>query len=863
MMLVKVASVGLLSIFLAACGIVDTEQAQEAIDLKTQVLEIKTTQIDPLMEEIDTLSLQIDPLEREIEQLEQQREDLYDQGRELGNEFEKEMKKRFSSLFEADEDARDAFEEEFEDQFKALQKQMKDLKDEKEDRQAEVKKQVQPLYEALEKTIKAKEAETEALAQEIQDRMSIVKDKQKALKTEQNARSKINNELKLASMALEEERMAVNDELTPLRDQRKELQRSMQDKGENEKPEVSYKEQRREKRNEIRAIQAQVKLTWEEAKDVQWGQREELRNQANADHEAKLEAINKLRSDSYAEADANDAAAGATEQLAILETQFEQNRSVYLTQLETVNAEIEQLSAANPDSSDDTGSERSAIIASLESNRSDQQTAKSTLADTPQNLTSESTKNPAYDGAVAARDAAQAALDAATNTLNGTPEKIVGISAPDQPVTEVDNPNYAGAKAAVDEAQADLDAAESNLANTPENLDGSESPNPAYGELQALITNLEAAVADYEAQLANAGEATGSNSELTAAYTKKSEYESILKEIENTYISDKQALQEKVSSGSNKVDVKNVENQIQKQIRDAENDLRKTLKQIDNDSYGGREKPESVVALESQAELLEAELREIESKEQAAHKEGEDRRNKIRKQVRDIEDLIDPLEDRQREINLEGRPIRKQKMALDKERMLVQPLGDELNEESNAIREELNDFSKKMKKEMGEFKREAKKEVEKQEKEIKEKAEDEGKGIRDRIEQEMYALEEKRDQLDDEFRKERKAKQAELEGQTDQLRMEKFQPLETAAKELDTEIEGKWEDLTVLYEQQSALTAQLKELQATVRDLDRQAEFGVLNVISGALENAEELEKQGGVGSFDAFLPDMPGGGSE
>ena len=182
-----------------------------------------------------------------------------------------------------------------------------------------------------------------------------------------------------------------------------------------------------------------MKLTWEEAKDVQWGQREELRNQANADHEAKLEAINKLRSDSYAEADANDAAAGATEQLAILETQFEQNRSVYLTQLETVNAEIEQLSTANPDSSGDGGSERSAIIASLESNRSDLETAKSTLADTPQNLTSESTKNPAYDGAVAARDAAQATLDAATNTLNGTPEKIVGISAPDQPVTEVDN----------------------------------------------------------------------------------------------------------------------------------------------------------------------------------------------------------------------------------------------------------------------------------------------------------------------------------------------------------------------------------------------------------------------------------------
>ena len=858
-MVVKVASVALLSIFLAACGIVDTEQAQEAIDLKTQVLEIKTSQIDPLMEEIDTLSQQIDPLEREIEELEKQRENLYNQGRELGNEFEKEMKNRFSSLFEADEDARQAFKEEFEAEFRALTQQMKDLEDEKENRKAEVKKQIQPLYEALEKTIKAKEAETEAAAQEIQDRWNIIKDKQKALKTEQNARSKINNELKLASMALEEERMAINDELTPLRDQRKELQRSMQDKGENEKPEVSYKEQKREKRDQIRAIQAQLKLTWEEAKDVQWGQREDLRNQANADHEAKLEAINKLRSDSYAEADANDAAAGATEQLEILETQFETNRNVYLTQLESVNAEIEQLSAGSLDSDGGSGSERSAIIASLESNRSDLETAKSTLADTPQNLTEESTKNPAYDNALAARDSAQTALDAANATLNGTPEKIVGTSAPDQPVSEVDNPNYAGAKAAVDEAQAALDAAESNLANTAEYLTGAESPNPAYDELQTLISNLESTVADYETQLANAGEATGSNSELTAAYTKKSEYESILEEIENTYISDKQALQEKVNSGSKKVDVKNVENQIQKQIRDAENDLRKTLKQVDNDSYGNREKPESVVALESQAELLEAELREIESKEQTAHKEGEDRRNKIRKQVRDIEDLMDPLEDRQREINLEGRPIRKQKMALDKERILVQPLGDELNEQGNAIREELNDFSKKMKKEMGEFKREAKKEVEKQEKEIKEKAEDEAKGIKNQIQQEMYALDEKRDQLDDEFRKERKAKQAELEGQTDQLRMEKFQPLETQAKELDAEIEDKWDDLTVLYKQQSALTAQLKELQATVRDLDRQAEFGVLNVISGALENAEELEKQGGVGSFDAFLPDMPG----
>ena len=94
-MLVKATSVGLLSVFLAACGIVDTEQAQEAIDLKTQVLEIKTTQIDPLMDEIDLLGQEIDPLEQEIEELERQREELYDQARDLSEEFEREMQDRF------------------------------------------------------------------------------------------------------------------------------------------------------------------------------------------------------------------------------------------------------------------------------------------------------------------------------------------------------------------------------------------------------------------------------------------------------------------------------------------------------------------------------------------------------------------------------------------------------------------------------------------------------------------------------------------------------------------------------------------------------------------------------------------------
>ena len=69
--------------------------------------------------------------------------------------------------------------------------------------------------------------------------------------------------------------------------------------------------------------------------------------------------------------------------------------------------------------------------------------------------------------------------------------------------------------------------------------------------------------------------------------------------------------------------------------------------------------------------------------------------------------------------------------------------------------------------------------------------------------------------------------------------------------------------LSELYEQQGTLAGQLKELERTIRDLDRQAEFGVIEVISGALAGAKELEKQGGIGSFDSFLPQIGGGEPE
>jgi DNA repair exonuclease SbcCD ATPase subunit len=137
------------------------------------------------------------------------------------------------------------------------------------------------------------------------------------------------------------------------------------------------------------------------------------------------------------------------------------------------------------------------------------------------------------------------------------------------------------------------------------------------------------------------------------------------------------------------------------------------------------------------------------------------------------------------------------------------------------------------------------------------------RGVRDEMEARRWALDEKREQLEDAFHDQQQIAIEELEAQTDQLREQRMLPLEELAHELDIEIENKWIVLSELYEQQGRLASQLKELEKTIRDLDRQAEFGVIDIISGALDKTEELEKAGAIDSFESFLPQIGGGGPE
>ena len=445
---------------------------------------------------------------------------------------------------------------------------------------------------------------------------------------------------------------------------------------ENQENQVDYQELRRQKHDEVRALQNMIQEAWnqqEEANNIDFGQREQRRAEAEAEHEAKLESIKQARTANFAQAEASDVGAGASDQLNSLQSTYENNRADYQRLLDEVNATISSLSG-NGGSGGGGGSDTSALTANLSSAQSDLETAQQKLAETPRMITSEPTTNPeresaaaARDSAAANRDTANAALQAANETLNSTPaEEPAGTA----------NPALAEAQAAVDtaqaaatEAQAAVEAAEAALSAIPETIDGTEGPNPAYNDLAAQIGNYEQNVAEYQRQLqqaqeeaASSGAAPESNPELTDAYTKKVEYEAILKDLENTYVADRDVLNAKVQagaeSGGQPVDINNSEEQFQQQIRDAENELREKLNSIDSDSYGDNSKPAEVVQLETNVINLENEQRQIEKDEQAFHKQREDQQREIRAQIRAIEDQMDPLEDRQRAINLEQRPLR-------------------------------------------------------------------------------------------------------------------------------------------------------------------------------------------------------------
>ena len=850
------------SILLSACGLVDTEAAGEAVALKEQVLRIQTEQLDPLLDQLSEFQIEIEPLEMEIDELESQRDELVNQGRNLADEFEREMRDRFEMVFQDEEGARREFENDINNQFKDLDKQRRDIERGFEDQWADVEVQMQALREEAETEINAKRVELESNNNGSTPEMDALEEQMRLLRAAESALNKMRSELQLVNMDLEERQFDLQDQMEPLREQREALHRQQESSWEDDGS-IDYNFLRQQAYEQIRNLQDELKSSWEseeDAKQVDWGQREERRRAAEDEHSATLQSINEQRSAAYVQADQSDIGAAAEKDISSLSADYDNSRRKYQNLIVEVDARIGEMGGGS-ESGQESADE---LRAKIESTRLEYQDVNDQLGTLDSIIRGGEEPNPEFATAKQASEDAALALISAQETLASTPAEIDGPVDADNPTADpvkIFNPDYTTAQTTVADAQLALDTAESVAATTPETLVTEDKPNPAYSAAESQAANLQATVRQLEQQLSSAPteEPAVVNPDLTAAYAEKAEYESILKDLESQYALDSQALDDKVSAGGESVNVSNVESDLESQVREADQILRAQLELIDSEQLGSGEKSGTITELERQIGVLEEQARALEKEEQLAHRTREANAKEIRTQIRTLEDeQMDPLEDAQKAIETERRPLRKQQMVIDREQMTIQDQWPALEEQRRPLQEANEEIRQAAWQEFEVWQRTRFKEAEKQGNEVRNEVQKEMKAAQREIEDQMYALEDKREGLEDAFHEERESRISELKELQNDLREEKMRPLEIEAQELDELIAVKWEALDVLYADQGELKGEIKELQTVVRDLDRQAEFGVLSVISGALENAEELEKSGGSqAAFESLLPDI------
>ncbi len=873
----KLLSIIALSVFVTGCGIIDTEQAGEALALKEQVLRLQIEELDPLMDQLADMQSQIAPLEEEIEDLEDAREHIYDEARDIGDQFEREMGGAYDVLWQGEEEARRDFEDQLEEQYDALEREWDELEKGQQEMFRSLDQSRDDTWDELEDTTQAMWMEfedgnflrrkvIEKGDPEIEAQIEALEDRRKLTQADNNALNALQMAIRKQEQELEMQRFDIEDELDPLWERLEEMHNESNQIWEQEQP-MDFEHERNLRYESVRDKQQQIEAAWDNEQDqkqIDFQGRNEKRETAQNDHQQILMSINEQRGEAYDQDEQAETGENADADIAGVDQNYNEAKSVYRELLAGTETLINELSAAQ--SSDGGSVDTSAIVAGLDSSRLDLTTAQEELVGAPQTIPGGEESNPIYAEVAQAKTTAEEALVAAN-------EALVAANALEDSDTKAQT--QADAQAAVDSAQTAFDAASSTLDNTPERVSTPDSPNPGYAEIQSRISRYEALVSDYETQLADAqqgGEATVTDPELTAAYAKKAEYEAILTDLDATYETDIAALRAKVDAGSGaSVDVGSLEQEFEAQIQRANLELEEKLKVIDADSYGDNTKSDVITTLENESAALEQEARAIEQQQQAWHRAREEQQKVKRAEIRALEEEIDPIQERQKELNRSQRPLRKESMIIENQRMAIQeeqqlvetelqPLWDVREEAQEGLWEEFEiterDLRRAMEMEIDDLRDEVEDAMEDQGRAI----EDEMMGRRDDLQERMRGLEDQRDQFDDAFNDEIKQKQRELDDLIEVLREESMQPLEDKSVALDEEIDVRWATLDVLYQEQAVLTDQMKELEVRIRDLDRQAEFGVLNVLTGALENVAELEKSGGVGSFDSFIPGVGGG---
>ena len=302
-----------------------------------------------------------------------------------------------------------------------------------------------------------------------------------------------------------------------------------------------------------------------------------------------------------------------------------------------------------------------------------------------------------------------------------------------------------------------------------------------------------------------------------------------------------------MGSNQTSVDVNALEQQLQQQKLEAENTRISQIAIIDEKYYGASNANNAIEeTLQNQIAAVEESIRQLNEERENSHKDDKKGREIIEKELREVHKELDSIHDEWREVEKLMKPIHKQFKALEREYQMLDKQRIGLNEMKEQRDQERHVFNDRLWSELDDWRYE-------QEKIIHDAMDDAWDNYADQ-EQEMFRnldreiqneyeyLEAKKQEAEKAFEDEINAQIEKLEEEKQARIAEHIMPLQSVADDIQGQISVKWDELENLYSEQDELKQQLTDIQARVQDLDRQAEYGLLNVINGAIQNVEQIE---------------------
>ncbi|MDE0571610.1 MAG: hypothetical protein OSB44_13065, partial [Verrucomicrobiales bacterium] len=557
---------------------------------------------------------------------------------------------------------------------------------------------------------------------------------------------------------------------------------------------------------------------------------------------------------------------------------------------------MEALEAAETGAgANDDSAQRSQLIANIEGMRNEVNDHQGVL-DTMFPTLHEEVPNPEWQQR-------SANLADAESALANTPEtNTVDTTNADGTTTAqtVENPVYAGALSLVEDRKAEL-------ANTPE-FALHVIPNMAYGQFQDTINSLNGEISNLESELNTlSDQPTSANPAYTAALAEKNSYDSLIHDLREQWDAEVAAKQDIINAGSGGApDQNQVDAEIQDLTANAEADRDNQLAALDAE-FTVDDDGTNTGDSEGRAQEIRNEIENIENYISDLHNNKDQGRNakeqmvqEVRGEIREIEEQMEGMHNFMRELEDQQRPLHERRMALDKERMVLEQKQREIEDQRGPWEEERQRYEEDLWDGFDEWQRTRQREIEDQQegmwelvrvdmdeerrdtergmkqmwKDFENESRDSHKDVerefkekRKGIEEERRELENSRDNLAQAFEDEREEAIQEIESMRDELYEERMAPIEEEITYIDEKIGAMFDSIEGLYQQQEELAGQLEDLEAQVRELDQEAEFGLLSVISGAIDNAEKLEQNpaslaGAAGvSLTDFLPAPPSRG--